>query len=47
MTFGEFVRTLHPSVTPAGATEEYKQYRADFYGGAIKAEFEERKGDPV
>lgn len=29
------------------AAAEYRRYRTDFWGDAVKAEFEERKGDPL
>jgi hypothetical protein len=29
------------------ANDEYRRYMAGWWGDAIKAEFEERKGDPV
>lgn len=28
------------------ANDEYRRYQAEWWGDAIKAEFEERKGDP-
>ncbi|KAL4447939.1 hypothetical protein ABPG75_005158 [Micractinium tetrahymenae] len=46
LTFVEFVRDLPPHVPPDQAMDEYRRYMADWWGDAIKAEFEERKGDP-
>ncbi|EFN56708.1 hypothetical protein CHLNCDRAFT_51470 [Chlorella variabilis] len=47
LTFVEFVRDLPPHVGPDQANDEYRRYMADWWGDAIKAEFEQRKGDPI
>lgn len=46
LTFVEFVRDLPPHVGPEQANDEYRRYLAGWWGDAIKAEFEEHKGDP-
>ena len=38
---------LPPRLTVPQANEEYRQYMGDWWGDAIKAEWEERKADPL
>ncbi|RMZ54433.1 hypothetical protein APUTEX25_002009 [Auxenochlorella protothecoides] len=46
VSFREFALSLDDSVGVEEAGVQYKQYLADFWGGSVKAEFEQRKNDP-
>ena len=49
MAFIEFLRDprLPRDITPDQANAQYRRYLADWWGDAIKAEFEERKHEPL
>jgi hypothetical protein len=45
MVFREFMMTLSDDVTPEAAKEAFSAYLANWWGDAIKAEFEQRKAE--
>ena len=46
LSFRAFAMDLDERIGAEEAASQYKQYLADFWGGSVKAEFEQRKNDP-
>jgi hypothetical protein len=47
MSFRDFMGELPHDVTPEAAKAEYDAYMAQYFGDVLRAEFEQRKGDPL
>ena len=47
VSFREFTMSLDDTVGVEEAGHRYKQYLSEFWGGAVKAEFEDRRVEPA
>lgn len=43
--YKDFCRTLPDDVTPEQAQKEYQQYLSEYWGSAVRADFESKKNE--